>query len=399
MSTTCNPIAATRPILYYYLDDGDEEESIAFAKEVESAVSILKITHKYPSEFSRQIEDFVGSDFQASGLILDLRLDQFPHEINDKQQRADYRAPALAQEIRTRAGEISAKTRTSEYPIVLWSFDKRLQESFRRDHTSHDLFDLIVVKEELTDKSKAQEVGQKLIALANGYPRIAEIKNKHIKQTGWLHLLLGFAQEKEASFLDSRLLEHFDDSRLIRPVHEFARFLIRHMLDISGPLIDRLTLAARLGLDLEASRDAEALIDERFSQAKYNGVFGDGWERWWAFLVEETWRALAPDAEPLRKLTAAERVNYLKSATQMRRLNPSQPLQPSYNTNYWTVCQKLRQPLDPRNGLLLNYEKAYRWQDEQFVSFEAYKERLVTRRDIDPVDRERLERMKEDRAL
>ena len=88
----------------------------------------------------------------------------------------------------------------------------------------------------------------------------------------------------------------------------------------------------------------------------------------------------------------------------MKGLKPSQPLHPSYSTNYWTICQKLRKPLDPRNGLLLNRvnrvnrEKAYRWQDEQFVSFEAYKQRLVVSRDIDPVDRGRLERMKEERS-
>lgn len=394
MPTASKSRTTAKPILYYYLDDGDQEESIAFAERVESVSSGLKILHRYPTEFSRQIKTFVDEAFEANGLILDLRLDQTVHEVDNEKQRADYRAPALAQEIRTRAGERRAR----ECPIVLWSFDNRLQESYRRDHTSHDLFDLIVIKDEIQDESKAREIGQKLIALANGYLRIAEIRKNHAQRTRWLHLLLGFKQENEASFLDPHLLEHFDDSRLIRPVHEFARFIIREMLDTPGPLIDRLTLATRLGLDLETSEDARALIDKHFSQAQYNGVFGDGWERWWAFLVEEAWRTLDPNTESLRRLTAAERVSRLKATTKMKGLKPSQPLHPSYSTNYWTICQKLRKPLDPRNGLLLNREKAYRWQDELFVSFEAYKEGLVVSRAIDPVDRRRLERMKEERS-
>jgi hypothetical protein len=393
MPTTSDAMATSKTILYYYLDDGDQAESTAFAKQVESVSSGLKILHRYPAEFSSQIKDLLDASFEANGLILDLRLDQTAHEVNSEKQRADYRAPALAQEIRTRAGE----TRTGEYPIVLWSFDRRLQESYRRDHTSHDLFDLIVVKDHLKDKPTAREVWRKLVALANGYPRIAEIRNSHVQKVGWFHLILGFEQETEASFLDPRILEHFDNSQLARPVHEFARFLIHQMLDIPGPLIDHLILAARLGLDLEASKDAEALFNKHFSQARYHGVFGHGWERWWAFFVEEAWRTLDPNAKPLRRLSAVERVNHLKATTGIKDLKPAEPLHPGYSTSYWTICQKLRKPLDPRNGFLLNREKAFRWQEEQFVSFEAYKQRLVVSRDIDPVDRGRLERMKEER--
>ena len=282
MPTISKSVATSKPILYYYLDDGDQEESTTFAKQVESVLSSLKILHMYPVEFSRQIKAYVGEAFKANGLILDLRLDQTAHEVDDEKQRADYRAPALAQEIRTRAGE----TRVSEYPIVLWSFDNRLQESYRRDHTSHDLFDLIVIKDHLKDELKAREVGRKLVALANGYPRIAEIRNSHIQRTGWFHLTSRFRSRREASFVDLHLLEHFDNSQLTRPVHEFARFIIHQILDTPGPLIDRLTLTARLGLDLEASEDAGALIDKCFSQAQYKGVFGDGWERWWAFILK-----------------------------------------------------------------------------------------------------------------
>jgi len=382
------------PIHYLYLDDEDQEESTAFSERVENLTPGLKIHFDYPSEFTKQIKFIEGEKFNEDGLILDLRLDLKAHEVNGDKKQADYRAPSLAQEVRTRAAE----TRQGEFPIVLWSFDRRLKESYRRDQTSHDLFDLTVVKDELKDDARAREVGQQLLSLVRGYQTIARIRNEETRRIGWFYRILGFESEEEASFLDTRLLEHFDFSELTRPVQEYARFIIHHLLDVPGPLIDRLMLASRLGLDLSGSADAEALIKKHFSKAKYKGPFGDGWERWWAFLVEKKWRDLAHDARSLRSLNAAERVERLK-AIGLKGLKPAEPLNSDYSTRFWTICQKLKRPLDPRDGLLLNREKVYPWQEEQFVSFKAFEQRLkVYRRDISPIDRGRLDRMKQERS-
>ena len=377
-------------IHYYYLDDGERDESIAYAEEVVSATEGLEIEVDHPSEFSKQIK---FQDVKFAGLILDLRLDQMVHVVNEKKRKAGYRAPALAQEVRTRAAE----KRTGEFPIVLWSFDRRL-DAYRRDRTGHDLFDLTVIKEDLTNKSIVQEVGMKLLSLVNGYEAIRQIRDDEKRRRGWFYRLLGFGTAGEASSLDPRILEQFDYPALKRPVHEYAGFIIHHLLDVTGPLIDQSVLAARLGLDIEKSSDAQALFEGAFLQAKYTGPFDDGWSRWWAFRVEEIWNNLGSPAGSLRSLRAEERINHLKDVTGLRGLRAAAPLHPEYSTRYWTVCWKLKKPLDPHDGLLVNDDRSHPWQDERFVSFEAFEQRLVKRQDIDPIDRARLERMKADRS-
>jgi len=380
---------------YLYLDDGDQAESSAFSNAVLNATPELQINLEYPSEFSKQISQVTEASFSADGLILDLRLDQLAHPINDDKRQADYRAPSPAQEIRTRAAERGQR----EFPIVLWSFDERLKESYRKDHTSHDLFDLIVVKEDLSDDVVARTVGRRLLSLVEGYQDIVRVRDNEPRRVGWFYRLLGFDAIDDASFLDPRLLEYFDSPDDIeRPAHEYARFVIRHLLERSGPLIDRLLLTSRLGLDLEASSDIEKLFEQIFVDAKYQGVFQGGWERWWAFKVEEIWNREASDAGPLRTLKAGERVEKLKALTGFKNLAPAELLHPDYSTRYWAICQELKTPLDPRDSLLLRQNKQYPWQSEQFVSFEAYRQRLVSRRDIDKLDHGRLEMFKEQRS-
>ena len=143
------------PILYYYLDDGTQDESTAFSNVVAKGTDGLAIKHAYPDAFATQMKSIESSQFDAHGLILDLRLDREANKIDGKTLKADYRAPALAQEIRTRAAE----SRTREFPIVLWSFEELLKASYLRDNTRHDLFDLTVVKDTLKDDvAKPREV-------------------------------------------------------------------------------------------------------------------------------------------------------------------------------------------------------------------------------------------------
>ena len=376
-------------VRYYYLDDGTQEDSKSYATAVSRVVEGLEIRHEYPTDFTSQIKIITDNQSVTDGLILDLRLDKVANEIDNVKVRAQYRAPALAQEIRTRAAESSSL----EFPIVLWTLDKWYKVFSSHDNTGLSLFDLTVVKEELNQH--ALEVGRKLLALGFGYKEIAAIRKDYPKKGDWMHRVLGFKSEGDASFLDTQILEHFDHRQR---THEVAQFLTGQMLDIPGPLIDRQTLAARLGVDLENSGDAQALLDGCFEQARYKGVFNAGWERWWAILVEEAWRALDRNAEPLRALAADKRVSYLRSVTGMRKLKPARPLHPDYGTRYWTMCQKLRRPLDPADGLLLRREKLHRWQEQPYVSFEAYQDRRYSRRQIDPVDHDRLDRMKATRS-
>ena len=111
MPTISKSVATSKPILYYYLDDGDQEESTTFAKQV--ATGHRRMPQRFPAEFSRQIKAYVGEAFKANGLILDLRLDQTAHEVDDEKQRADYRCSSSCTGNWTRAGE----TRSANTPL------------------------------------------------------------------------------------------------------------------------------------------------------------------------------------------------------------------------------------------------------------------------------------------
>ena len=381
----------TEYVNYLYLDDAQADESKTFSQSVERYTPNLTIEVKYPTDFSNQL-DFLEQTMSAKqGLILDLRLDQQSNEIDGEAVKANYRAPALAQEIRTRAAESLG----GEFPIVLWSFEKRLQESYSRDQTSQDLFDLTIKKERLKSENFARDIGIKLIALAEGYEEIERIRDSSKASTNWFYRLLGFTDPDDAIFLDTRILDHFGSPPVTdpKPAHEFAFFITRQLLSSPGPLIDERVLGARLGIDISASPDAAQLMFDFFGEARYKGVFANGWVCWWEYLIEKKWNEITNNKISLRNTDAGNRVKYIVDATGLKGLQEATPINPLYSTRYWTICQETQKPLDPKNGFLLTRRKAYPWQSEYFVSLEAFEEGNIDIHDIDPIDRQRLTRI------
>lgn len=394
------------PRTFLYLDDEEPEVVRPFIREVERGADGVVIELAHPRPYRDQIDALMGGKFD--GLILDLRLDQYAGwKAEGGAEKADYRASTLAQEIRTRAAENSstaAERGRGEYPIVLWSTDERLDASYARDHTSHDLFDLLCVKghimsddEDVADEKKAPWVAKRLLALAEGYDFIAEVRNDVGRKRGHFFRFLGF--ETRPDFLDERLadLDPFDQRLLFRPAHEYARFIRRELLDVTGPLIDKVTLAARLGLDLEQSRDADRLIEEHFGDASYSGPFAQGWPRWWAGRIEDVWRSLTgqgASAPSLRSLPAFERVGLLREQTGLKRLRAAAPLTEGGSTRYWVACRATGRPLDPRDGFVLDTRKHFPWQGDEYVSLHAVLRGLLRDKDLvlSPSERKRAER-------
>lgn len=368
-------------VTYLYLDDEDPERVRPFTRAVKRGVGGLDIVLDHPSPYRDQIDELERKDFD--GLILDLRLDQFTGWAAEGEdaEKADYRAATLAQEIRTRAAEHSAKKGErgrGEYPIVLWSTDERLDESYERDHTSHNLFDLLCVKGHITsdeegvaDEKKAPWVARRLLALAEGYDAVAATRDEVGRKKGQFYRFLGFDERPE--FLDERVanLEPFDQRLLFRPAHEYARFIRRELLETTGPLIDRATLAARFGIDVATSKDTDRLFDEHLSGAAYKGPFALGWPRWWARLVEDVWRDLIGADNALRPLPASERVELLREHTGLRRLHAAIPQLPDQSSRFWVSCRATGAPIDPRDGFVLDSQNRFPWQGDEYVSLQA----------------------------
>ena len=346
----------------------------------------LTINLDHPKQYGMRINELFRNDFD--GLILDLRLDMYLDKQAEKAYKADYRASTLAQEIRTRAAEHSStmKRGQGEYPIVLWSTDHRLDTSYNRDHTSHDLFDLLCVKEhivsddeEIPREKKAPWVAKRLIALADGYDEISAIRNEVGRRKGQFFRFLGF--EDAPGFLDDRLikLEIFDHRNFYRPTHEYARFIRKELLETTGPLIDKPTLVARLGIDISRSKDFDLLLAEHFAEAAYSGPFAQGWPRWWAQRVEDVWQELAGkggNTDFLRPVPAHKRVERLRESTGLKKLFAVSPLAEGGSTRYWVVCQATQRPLDPREGFVLETRKQFPWQADKYVSLHAVRKGL-----------------------
>ncbi len=385
--TKSPPTSSQAPLWYLYIDDEDANAVEPYADEVMHHTSGLRIEVATPRSFDDQLQNFNAR--VPDGILLDLRLDR---EITG----VGYRATSLAQEFRTRATEkASAVTEWfGDRPIVLWSTDEKLRDSFTPDNTGHDLFDLRCVKDDIAnDEDKAALIGRQMKSLAAGYHTLSQI----LAQNSTLPVLwraLGFSSIEQTYFLDPRIQAVFERRDDSLPAHEYARFIVSHLLEYPGPLIDEELLAARLGLDRRNSEDFTRLLSLLESAAAYKGVFAEGWPRWWANCIESWWNESEECPGDLQSLTAKERSEFLQEITGLKDLVPAVPIREKDSPRFWTVCHITRQPIDPRDGYILDIPASYPWQDRIYVSAAAALDGTMRRQDfqLDPLERERFKR-------
>ncbi|KAA6344025.1 hypothetical protein EZS27_008324 [termite gut metagenome] len=334
---------------FLYIDDDkikDAEDKVQ-GFEQEGCLKITTQQHKGTwEEQLKFIKNF--NETSMDGLILDLRLDDFP---NEKNERADFRGTSLAQEIRTRQKEKEFRS----FPIVLFSANDKLKKSL--ENSGKDLFDICI------DKSKVNAASfdiytPRLISLAEGY--------KFLSGTKEVAKIL----DVDINVIDDRFLSELSQL-LNNPVHIISQFIIYELIEKQGLLIDDQVLAARLGIDIENSQDWGKVIESLFS-SKYSGAFSGGWQRWWALLVEKWWKDTI-QAEPyLRSTPAEERVALIKNALKLDNLQSAQKIDKADSEEFWTVCKGYNLPLDPVDGLIIEgQEKLYPWQEPEYVSIDA----------------------------
>lgn len=364
-------------IKYLYLDDEAEATTEAIVDMLGRQREDLEIVYQYPKGFSEQATEIMTGGFD--GLLLDLRLDQVAKAGEPK---ADYGAFALAQEIRAR----STDGRLPDLPIILCSTEAKINKSFKHDDTSHDLFDVFVLKDSIFDH--LETITQKMVSLSNGYKNIS----KGIDTNKALHEIIGLDKEF-FDILDSRIWSIFVDDFHEYPTHEFARFLIKELIEHPGPLIDEATLAARLGVDGSSSTGWATIIDA-LQPAEYHGPFHEGWRRWWAKKVEYWWESLECPSR-LRSMAAHERTEFLKLRI-TEQLVPSLPIEKGYSEAFWTICAATHKPLAPLDGLLVAGPETKPWQDKVYLSIKAALDRIGFTEGVKvhPVERDRLESIK-----
>jgi len=363
---------------YLYLDDEAEATTEAIVDLLGRQRGDLEVVYQYPKSFSEQATEIMTGGFD--GLLLDLRLDQVAKAGEPK---ADYGAFSLAQEIRAR----STDGRLPDLPIILCSTEAKINKSFKHDDTSHDLFDIFVLKDTIT--ANVVQTTDKMVALSSGYKNISKGFEDKISLNNLIRVEQDFLDN-----LDPRIWSVFVDEIYEYPPHEFARFLLRELIERSGPLIDEATLAARLGVDISRSPGWETII-EAVNFAEYVGPFHGGWRRWWAKKVENWWGSLADCPSRLRSMSAQERTEFLKIRI-TDQIVAASPIEEGYSEAYWTICAGTRKPLDPLDGLLVAGPEPKPWQDKAYLSIKAALERIGFEEGIkvNPVERDRLENIK-----
>lgn len=357
-------------VKYLFIDDEKDLSTEAITDGFNDTGTITVIYHR-AENFKDQLIYFDKELIKYDGLIIDLRLD------GNLNQNLRYTAVSLAQEIRTKA---ATKKGYIDVPIILCSTDQKIKALFKKDQTSHDLFDYHILKEA---SPNWEEHSLKLKTIAAGYKTIKKLEFNLEKIFG-----------RDLSKLDQRILGIFLNKNRFS-VHALAGHIIKEIIEQSGPLINEQILAARLGIDIANSNDWEKLIEKYFKTAKYTGVFSSapGWVRWWADCVIEIFNKLT--GQRLSTLDANQRVTLLKNKTKLNKLTAATPIINSVSTNFWTICDYYKKPLDPMEGFkVFSYKELRPWQDETYLSYEAAAER---RENIHPAEKARLELVKKTR--
>ena len=334
--------------IYRCIDDMPDQVRAATGR-LSSAVPGLAVKPYPPLVFNKQVLELVRlrKNKELDGVILDLRLDEL----------VDYKAQNLATELRS----LMAEGKVPDFPIVLWSISQNFAKSYDKDKTSHDLFDLRFDKHELHNAGSVAEAAAQLVSLAKGFELVA----KQSRGTDFWRLLL---KTPHNVVLDPRIGQNLDTSMKKSPTHLIARFVLKMIVERPGPLIDQSTLCARLGIE-EASL-GKKLSEKLHQRAAYKGPFSEAWPRWWWSAVEKWWRKLDAYSPSILSLTAAERVEQLRSSG-YKGLKPAKAIVAGYSTRFTTICQHLRQPLDPIDGFMLTAAGLESWQDRLYVSREV----------------------------
>ena len=88
---------------------------------------------------------------------------------------------------------------------------------------------------------------------------------------------------KNQKYINDRVINIFSNQKKT-PIFQYSRFIINELLQKSGPLIDDKILAARLGVDINSSKDWNNLL-KKLNNTKYSGVYSDVWKRWWFIIL------------------------------------------------------------------------------------------------------------------
>ncbi|WGF91535.1 hypothetical protein [Aequorivita marisscotiae] len=355
-----------------YVDD-EVNKRDTFADSLSDKTKLLIKTWS-PSKIEKTRDDLISKKNTIDGIILDLKLDG----IKNEEDTANYTAPSLAQAIRSKFAEEGFKY---EIPIFLLTSQDNLEKLYKYDLTSHDLFDFLFFKQKL---GEVNNYTNKIVSIITAYKTIASV-NKN---------------------LDKILKINIDELGIIvfsskyyspeATIYDISKFILRKIILLEGVLISENLLAARLGIDTEASGKGWLQLKEKLTPMKYEGIYSDCWERWWNHKLINIWREFFPHSQPLIRLNADERVALLSEKFKLKNLIAAKPISKAKGNRFWTVCKVYKKPLDIRDGIMIESLQEESWHDKSYISLESVLERDYTDKNfiIHPTEINRVKELK-----
>lgn len=347
---------------FLYIDD-ENDASVAAVVDGFNDEGQIEVVSEKPQDFKLQRKYLAEKLVEFDGLLLDLRLDQ------NMQLDVAYNAPALAQELRTDVSnpDVSMVAR----PIVLCSTHERMRATYDADKASHDLFDYKFLKGADPDWPR---FSRKLNSLARGYKSLNEVQQS----------INDVLQRSDLQSVDPRIVEKFMDPEKYPLVYDYAHFVIKSLFNHPGPLIKERVMAARFGVSIEKSGEAWISFKERIlKEARYIGLFHDGWYRWWSDKVNDIFKRIS-GGKRLAGLNAKQRVEILVSCG-VKGLVPAEPIVNCKSTQFWTICEGYKTPLDPLEGFkVYQAHEPKAWQEPKYISLDAVVNRVGREKGLRP---------------
>jgi hypothetical protein len=348
---------------YIYVDDENDEsiESLINGFNDTKLVYVERLPLSKGLGFSELINSIIHKmeKDSFSGLLIDLRLD------GEGPDRLDFSAVSISSELRV----LSARRDIISFPIILCSTINKIKETYKSDKTSHDLFDYTFKKAGNPDYEK---FSKKLRSLAFGYQSLSN---------DTFNIGTIFSHPNLSS-LDQRIFERFHSQDIIVP-YDIAHFTVKTLFHCTNPLIKETTLAARLGIDISKSKEAWRILINEFENCKYSGLFSDGWDRWWSDILISKLKEIS--GKNFSFLKAEERVSILKEIYKVDDLVAAVPIRLNASSEYWTICEALKSPLDPLEGIKIKLSHELKpWQEPKYMSLFAYLERIGIEKGIEP---------------
>ncbi len=228
-------------------------------------------------------------------IALDYRLDD---NSQNASRRADYKGGALAQAIREKQDEDESLS----CPIILVSNESKIENFFKPEKTTHDLFDDYYAKETIT--ADIDRITSELAALALGYKLIQSL-NGGVE----MHLdLFDITAEDWEQVEANDLVDDIESSHL---THIKSRYILKNFIKRAGATLSRNDVLARLGIDLVCNNTELLFVQLKNDDIDYTGIFSNGWERYWTFKFEE-W-CFDFFGSQTSALTAAQKVDALNA--------------------------------------------------------------------------------------